>query len=216
MTALTLAIDNDIVIKLTQMDVYTDGLSAIGVTPQQAGSTEVMLKFLTAAAHGTKLRLRVVEQDRLKAALHTITDLAMTEPESKIAAAMMKAILQAELDLDEGETTLLAIASQRDGLEVATGDKRALRGLPSLAKAYPGLSILKGRFICLEHIFRKICQIHGFRRAREAVLTATHADTTIFAFYDAVAGHGANFALAMKAVVDELKKDAPGWLKPLS
>lgn len=216
MTAVTLAIDNDIVIKLAQMDVYRDGLSVIGVAPTQAGSTETMLKYLTAAAHGTKLRLPAVEQDRLKATVPTITDLAMTEAESKIAVAMMKAILQADLDLDEGETALMAIATQRDGLEVATGDKKALRDLPSLAKAYPGLNVLKGRFICLEQIFRRICQIHGFRRVREAVLTATHADTTIFAFYDAVAGHGANFALAMKAVVeDQINKPAPGWLKSL-
>src|SRR5215469_5968516 len=112
MTALTLAIDNDIVIKLAQMDVYRDGLSAIGVSPEQAGSTQTMLNYLTAAAHGTKLKLPSQEQDRLKSAIHTLTDLVMTDAESKIAAAMMKAILQADLDLDEGETALMAIATQ--------------------------------------------------------------------------------------------------------
>ena len=79
MTALTLAIDNDIVIKLAQMDVYRDGLSAIGVSPEQAGSTQTMLNYLTAAAHGTKLKLPSQEQDRLKSAIHTLTDLVMTD-----------------------------------------------------------------------------------------------------------------------------------------
>lgn len=216
MTELTLAIDNDIVIKLAQMDVYADGLSAIGLTPTQAGSTAAMLNYLTAVAHGTKLKLPEVEQDRLRAAIHTIADLEMTEEESMVAAAMMKAILQADLDLDEGETALMAIATQRNDLDIATGDKRALRDLPNLATAYPSLQVLKGRIICLEQIFRKICEVHGFRRVRDAVLTATHADTTIFLIYDAVAGHGANFMSGMKTVIrEQINRYAPGWLKSI-
>jgi hypothetical protein len=217
MTSIALAIDNDIVIKLAQMDAYKDGISAIGVNLSQVASTTQMLDYLATAPHSGKLNLTLAEQGRLHDAVKTIADVGMTVTESQVAAAMMKSILLGGLDLHEGETALMAIATQRATLEVATGDKRALKDLPKLATAYPPLAKLMGRIICLEQIFRKICKKHGFKRIRAAVVSAPHADQIISMFYDEAATKGdAAFIAGMSFVIQQqINAVAPGWLKAI-
>jgi hypothetical protein len=217
MTHLRLAIDNDIVVKLAQMDAYIDGLSAIGVGPSEVASTTQMLTYLATAPHTGKIKLTPAEQSRLHQAVKTIADIGMTTAESLVAVAMMKAILLAGLDLQEGEAALMAIAIERPALEVATGDKRALRDLPKLAAIYPRLAGLKGRVICLEQIFRNLCGQKTIKRVRAAVVQAPHADATITGFYDETASKGdPAFIAGMNFVIQkQITETAPGWLKAL-
>lgn len=210
MTDVMLLIDNDVVIKLAQMGVYREGIESVGVKVNQVGSTELMLNFMTRAATTSSLRLTPNEQDRLKAALSTITEIDLTTDESRLAAAMMKAIMLAALDIQEGELLLMAVALKRDGTRVATGDKRALRELPQLATACPDLVRLKGRCFCFEQIIRKVCQLHGLPRARTAIMLARHADAAVTKLYDTLSSSGAEVfrrGLAAKAAAI-----APGWL----
>lgn len=215
MTVLALLIDNDIVIKLAQLDVYVDGLAAIGVTPRQVGSLGAMLRFMG-------LRRREVtrtdaEADRLSKALASIAEIEPTPEEQKLAASLMKAIIGAQLDMDEGEVALMAVAVNRVGVEVATGDKRALRGLPQLAVRVPAIAALRGRMICLEQIFKRLCQAQGLPRIRAAILLARHADGTLTVAYDALSPEGAAaFVSGMDLVVqDRISSVAPNWLKKL-
>lgn len=210
MTAVSLLIDNDIVIKLAQMDVYREGIESIGGKTGHVGSTEPMLRFLARATVTNSLRLTHDEQDRLRKILVTITEVEVTVEEGQLAAAMMKVILEAELDIQEGELLLMAIALKREGIRIATGDKRALRDLARLARAYPDLVRLTGRFICLEQIFKNICRLHGLARVRTAVVLARHADSTITKAYDVLSPGGAS--AFRQGLANEAATVAAAWL----
>jgi len=205
-----LLIDNDVVIKLAQMDVYREGIESLDVRTTQVWSTEWMLAFMTRAATTRSLRLTTSEQDRLRAILPTIVEMDITEEESRSAAKMMKNIILAELDIQEGELILMAVGIGRDGTRIATGDKRALRELPRLAVACPELIRLKGRFVCFEQIIKRICQRHGLPRVRTAVLSARHADLSTTKIYDVLSPRGADAVRQGLAI--EAASIAQGWL----
>jgi hypothetical protein len=119
--------------------------------------------------------------------------------------------------MDEGEVALIAVALKRASTIVATSDKRALRTLPALASRFSAVEALRGRLICLEQIFKLLCQRKGLPRVRVAVLSARHADQTITVAYDQLSARGAAaFIAGMDLVIeDRITAFAPNWLKNL-
>lgn len=214
-----LLIDNDIVIKLACMAAYQDGVGSTGFQPSHVGSIGVMLRYMGRASEERRLALtrgNKVHAENLKQVLHSMTEVEPTAQESMAAASAMKAALLNEIDVQEGELTLMVIAATRGGMEVATGDKRALRSLPSLHVHYPALAAVKGKFICLEQIFKALCQRHGLKRIRDAIAAAPNADSTVsFVFGQTSAGGAAQFIAGLDYVTQEqVRVPAPGWLRP--
>lgn len=212
----TLLIDNDVVIKLAQMNAYVDGLSAIDHSPADIGSPSVMLKFMGLFSQEKRQRLTQndAEAARLLAALQSITAIEPTEPEMKTIAALGKLALEHGLDLQAGELMLLGIAISRGGMRVATGDKRALRALPDLASHCAEANALRRQFYCLEQIFKALAHAHDLPRVRTAVTTSPRADETISFAYDRTHSNGKNAFIAfLDMVIEEhIEKPAPGWL----
>jgi hypothetical protein len=217
MRKVSLLIDNDIVIKLAQMDAFVDGISAIGASTKEVGSLGTMLRFMGKSSEANRRRLTVSEQEanRLHQVLAAIIEVEPSIDEQRLAAALMKAIIEAQLDMDEGEVVLFAIGAIRKEVEVATGDKRALRELPHLARMNPVIGALRKRLICFEQIIKRLCQSKGLPRVRTAVLIARHADKTITVAYDMLESKGtAAFVTGMDLVVKErIGNFAPNWLK---
>jgi primosomal replication protein N len=216
---LALLIDNDIVIKLAQLDAYVETLSATGVSPASVGSIAAMLRYMGLASEANRARLTRSEAEghRLAVVLKSITPLEMTADEVKTCNHLMKLILQNELDIDGGELMLMVVAASRGSLDVATGDKRALLSLPSLHDHWPVLATLRGRFWCLESMIRCLCETVGFSFVRTSILRAPHADTALYMVYErASASSGDQFIPLLRFVVKEqLDAAVPGWLKEL-
>lgn len=219
MTQVSLLIDNDVVIKLAQMDAYADAMSALGIKTREIGSLATMLRYMgrTSPDRRAALTRTPEEANRLGDVLPTLVEIEPTPEESRLAAAMMKVILLNELDMQEGEVTLMAVAIERPGTNVATGDKRALRALPALASLFTNLATLKGRFICFEQIFQKICQQYGMPRVRAAVLRAWHADATLAMTYDYFKDRGPKHFIGGLTLVikEQVSTPAPDWLMSL-
>lgn len=212
----TLLIDNDVVIKLAQMNAYVDGLSAIDYSPANVGSPAVMLKFMGLFSEERRQNLTQSEAEaaRLLTALQSITAIEPTEPEVKTIAALGKLAFEHGLDLQAGELILLGIAISRGGMRVATGDKRALRALPDLATHCPEANALRRKFYCLEQIFKALAGAHDLARVRTAVTTSPRADETISFAYDNTQKSGKHAFIAfLDMVIEEhIEKPAPGWL----
>lgn len=213
MNEISLLIDNDVVIKLAQLDAYGDAITALGIAPSDVGSLPPMLDYMSRKL--AKVTKSQDEADRLTQVLLSIAEVTITADESVLATQMMTAILQAHLDMDEGEVMLMAVAMKRPATTLATGDKKALRGLPKLSEAVPALKTLMGRIICFEQIIRKLCEKHGLPRVRSAVLKARHADQTLASAYDELHSSGAKqFIAGLKFVVEhQLPLVAPTWLR---
>lgn len=215
MTSLQLLVDNDIVIALAQMDVFDDGMLAIGVAPSRTGSLGVMLRYMGLESEANRrARTRTKDEaDRLHSAIKQIQVIEPTPPEVQFAARIMRLALENELDLQHGEVALIAIAVSRIDPRFATGDKRAIRSLPDLM-SHVDISALRGRIVCLEQIFKKLCRAKGIARVQKAVAASPYADDTIrLAYENLAAGGAASFIAGMEAVKkDRLDRPAPGWL----
>lgn len=216
---IALLIDNDIVIKLACMNAYQDSIASAGFHAGQVGSIGVMLRYMGRASEERRLILAQGDKahaESLKQVLHSITEVEPTEQECQAAASVMKVALLNEIDMQEGELTLMVVAASRGGIEIATGDKRALRSLPDLQAYWPALAALMGKFICLEQIFKTLCQRHGLKRVRDALAAAPKADSTInFVFDETNSGGATKFIAGLDFVTQEqIRKPAPGWLKP--
>lgn len=212
----SLLIDNDIVIKLAQMNAYADCLSAIGFGASDVGTLAVMLRFmgLWSTERREKLTRNSAEAARLLSVLQSMTAIEPTDAEAKTIAAVGKLALEHGLDLQAGELMLLVIAVSRGGMRVATGDKRALRALPELEKHWPVVSAMRRQLYCLEQIFKALAASHDFARIRSAVTTSPKADDVIAFVYDKTQTSGKhNFMAFLDNIVKEhVEQPAPGWL----
>jgi hypothetical protein len=212
----TLLIDNDVVIKLAQMNAYIDGLSAIDYSPANVGSPAVMLRFmgLFSKEKRQSLTQNDAEAARLLTALQSITAIEPTEPEVKTIAVLGKLAFEHGLDLQTGELMLLGIAISRGGMRIATGDKRALRALPDLETRWPEANALRRKFYCLEQVFNALAAAHDLVRVRTAVTTSPRADETISFAYDKTHSSGKHAFMAfLDMVIEEhIEKPAPGWM----
>ena len=216
--SVTLLVDNDVVIKLARMDAYFDGMTAVGVAVGAVGSLRVMLRYMGIADEQRRMARtgsNKAEADRLNVVLHSIVEVEMTKEESEEAAAVMAQALSEGLDLDSGELMLMVVAARRRGIDVATGDKRAIRSLPGLAALWPVIEAIRERFICFEQIFAMLCKLHGIARVRAAIATAPGSDQTVAYVYDQTSSGGqSRFVAGLEYVIDDhIRVRAPGWLK---
>lgn len=214
-------IDSDVVIKLSRMDAFKDGMTAIGVSAKGAGSLSIMIRAMGLSNSAKRLALtrqNHAEADRLAASLHQLVPIETTEEESQIAAVLMKTILASGLDIQEGELALLVVAACRGGMDFVTGDKRALRELPALAGHWEPLNAMRGRTICLEQIFKRLCSALSFVRIRAAVTTSPQAEPGMTKTYEhaSVNGGGPTFVALLDLIIREhIESGTPGWLKAL-
>ena len=207
MSQLALLIDNDVVIKLAQMRVYGEAIVALGYRRHEVGTLRFMLNYMGKSSNARRLAFMRSQQgaaDQFKIVLDSIQELETTEDEAKLAAQLMRRILLEELDMDEGEVTLIAVAISRKPPALATGDKRALSGVPALALHEPCVTALHGKFICFEQVVKRLCSQLGMPRVRTAIATDRRADPMVTQAYDACASGGqAYFISALDFVVSK-------------
>jgi len=210
-------IDNDVVIKLARMDAYLDAISGMGFVPHQVASLKPMLRHMGRYDQRRTARFTDdgTEAARLFAVLQSIVEIEMTRQEAAISAQIMKAVLSAGLDFDEGELAMCVVAVSRGRLEFCTADKRALKSLPQVEALWKDLGKLRGRCICFEQVFEYLCQKHGLARVAQAVKTCPTTDKAIKAIFDYTAKGGQDLFLRGLQIVieDRISQHARGWLK---
>lgn len=211
-------LDNDVVIKLARMDAYLDAISSMGFTQQQVGSLKPMLRYMGRydARRTARFTDNAAEAARLNTALHSIIVLELTPQEASLAAQVMKAVLSAGLDFDDGELMMCVLAVSRGGLDLCTADKRALKSLPQVEALWADLAKLRGRCICFEQVFEHLCQKHGLARVAQAVKTCPSTDKAIRDIFNYTMKGGQELFLRGLQVVieDRISQHARGWLKP--
>ena len=218
--SVTLLVDNDVVIKLARMDAYIDAMTAVGIAVGEIGSLRVMLRYMGIADEQRRMartESNKAEADRLNVVLHSIVEVELTKEESEEAATVMALVLANGLDLNAGELMLLIVAARRGGIDVATGDKRAIRSLPGLAKLWPVIDAMRERVICFEQIFAKLSTVRGVARVRTAISMAPRSDKTVaFVYEQTSSGGSSRFVAGLEYVMDDqIRGPAPGWLRKL-
>lgn len=155
------------------LDALATALGSTGAGLAVLGS----LRFVIVPKLSNLERLDAVAE--LEKFLDAVEILEPSDDEVSLAAALEEAAALAGLEIDGGESLLLSIALQRAVGKVATGDKRALNGIATLAESDDQLEALRGRFFSLEQIVYAILECTDFNDLRGHVCADQNCDKAI-------------------------------------
>ncbi|OBP72350.1 hypothetical protein BAE42_16195 [Mesorhizobium loti] len=173
-------VDNDVVLK-----VCCYGLDAALITTlAKYGGTPAMLPLARYVVLGRIKRDRSLQsQETALAALERVLkDLGIVEPdeaEIHLAASFEAAAQARNLELDGGESQLLAILISRGLKLLITGDKRAVRAIEELAAD----KLTCGSIACLEQLIATILAQLGPVVLRQHICAEPAADRALTACF---------------------------------
>ncbi len=204
-------IDNDVVLKTACYELVGETISATtvaGVPPAMLGVGRFVIRGRLARA------TNIADRARASAAFATMLQvIALVEPDdAELAAA---ADLEAEanrrdLELDGGESQLLAILASRGCSLLLTGDKRAVGAMAVVATTEAA-----ARVACLEQLIAHIVGIAGSAAVRPRVCAEPHVDraiTSCFGCSMAAAPADTDILEGLASYVAHLDRAAPGML----
>jgi len=169
-------LDNDVVYKLARWDSLSylqkaveHDLSAIGAL----GSLRYVI-----GPRLDKLN-REPARKQFQTFLESIQIVEPSDAEIELAAQIEETATLAEVEVDNGESLLIAIGVNRAIEKIATGDKRAISGIANVAKAIEEIKSLKGRLLSFEQIVAKLCFDLGFGELRSRICSDAQCDKAI-------------------------------------
>ena len=206
-------VDNDIVIKVASWRLGSEMLASTtleGVPPALLGVARYVVWDRLAKAN------HLVDRYAATAAFNALLEvLAVVEPtdeEIADAADFELAAVASGLELDPGESQLLAILIRRDCDALLTGDKRAIHAMERIA---PKSAF--GRVACLEQLITDVVRRDNVGRTRIHVCsepTADRAITTCFACSSSAALKKSETIAGLSSYCEHLRVGAPSILLP--
>jgi len=168
-------VDNDIVEKMARWSCIGDFPASLSI---DTGSVAYLQSLRFVVGERLKALRPTVVYDRFEEFLTGASPVEPTEPEIDLAATIESISQQDGLDLDVGESLLIAVAIARKLRKVATGDKRAICSCPALVNRIREVESLRGCFISLEQILARLLSALGAESLRLGVCSDADADKT--------------------------------------
>lgn len=209
MTDLVL-LDNDIALKISCYDLVEEMLAVVtpgGRFPAMLGVGKYVMR--AKAERSSKINdvaLAAASIDRLIGAVALIEP---NEAELQLAADLEADAVRLGLELDSGESQLLAILTCRGYRLLVTGDKRAIKAMATIAP-----QIANGRVLCLEQLVARILATVEFDSVRARVCREPRVDQAVtICFGCGQSSIQVEEALqAIGSYVRDLSRGAPGIL----
>lgn len=203
-------LDNDVVLKAACYALTPEALAAAtsdGTAPGMLGVGRFVIRRRVERA------TNIVDRDQARASLEQmIAAVEMFEPtddELALAADLEAEASRQGLELDGGESQLLAIVAKRNFHCLLTGDKRAITAMAVVAMA-----LAAGRILCFEQLMARIVAAVGVDAVRPRVCAEPRVDRALTVCFgcarDAVPH--ADVVAGLASYVGHLELAAPGVL----
>ncbi len=206
-------VDNDVILKTACYALVVETIDATtiaGIPPAMLGVGRFVIRGrLTRAAN-------IADPERARAAFDRMLPLvALVEPddaELAIAAELEAEANRRDLELDGGESQLLAILANRRCNLLITGDKRAIVAMSVVAAGEAA-----ARVACLEQLIAHIVGAVGLAAVRPRVCAEAKVDRAITACFGcsmAPPPADAGVIAGLASYAAHLDRTAPGVLLP--
>jgi hypothetical protein len=208
-------VDNDIILKICCYDAVeelTECLAGKTRTMQVLGAARYVLRKVISK------RRNIVDKHNavrcLERILTTATEIEPTYEELMLAARFEEAAQEQGLDLDSGESQLLAVLIGRSALLLVTGDKRAVRAIEPIVIARGYDHQVAGRVACLEQIVMTLIERYGIERFRDRVCNETEIDMTMTICFKCASGSYCleSVAQSLNSYIGDIRRHAPNVL----
>lgn len=205
-------VDNDVALKIVCYSLADEMVAASsldGTPPAILGVGRFVIRGRLARSSS------IVDVERAKAAferlLNAVSLLEPDEAELAMAAELEAEANRRDLELDGGESQLLAILANRAYRLLITGDKRAIRAIAVIAKTE-----VDERIACLEQLMAHLAQIAGIDAIRTCVCAEPKVDRAISICFSCVkaAPELGGVLAALASYIGHLNSEAPGVLLP--
>lgn len=203
-------LDNDVVLKVACYALVTEALAATtsdGSPPGMLGVGRFVLRRRVERA--TNVVDRDQACDSLERMIAAVEMFEPTEDELALAADLEAEASRQGLELDGGESQLLAIVARRNFHCLLTGDKRAISAMAAVA-----IELAAGRILCFEQLMARIVFVVGADAVRPRICAEPQVDRALTACFgcarDAVPQ--ADVVDGLASYVGYLKRTAPGVL----
>jgi hypothetical protein len=203
-------LDNDVALKVASYSLVNETLAVSTVCGAPPGLLSVarfvMRKRLARASN-------LQDIDRAKAALEAMLNavelLEPTDDEIAMAAELENEARKNGLDLDVGESQLLAILARRDCQVLITGDKRAIAAISKVAIGWA-----RERLACLEQLLAAMIETAGIGAIRQRVCSEPQVDRAITACFACASDNAGkdDVASGLLSYIKHLERSAPGVL----
>ncbi len=168
-------LDNDVILKVARYSLVDEMLAAIPADDATLGMLGVGRFVVRGRIERDR---RLADPARALAAFEELlartTLLEPTADEIALAAQLEAEASRVDLELDGGESQLVAMLACRACCLLITGDKRAVMAISEVAR-----HLAEGRIACLEQLVAQIVARVGSARVRQAVCAEPTADRAL-------------------------------------
>lgn len=206
-------LDNDVVLKVACYALADETLAAAtidDVPPAMLGVGRFVVRSRLARASN------IADPARAAAAFERmLAAMTMAEPddaEMAAAADLEAEAIRRDLELDGGESQLLAMLANRGCSLLITGDKRAIAAMAIVAAAQAG-----SRVACLEQLIAHVVSAKGTPAVRPRICAEPNVDRAVtgcFACASPAAPDDADVMGGLASYIGHLDRSAPGVLVP--
>lgn len=174
-------VDNDILLKGSCYGLLRELVAATPGDVPQAGILGVARFIIPKLIAKQELMSTepVRAQERFESFIHENGVVEPTAEEQQLAAELESMAQQLAVNLDSGESQLVAILVRRSIAFLTTGDKRAIVALERLLDSHGALSVIGGRITCLEQLVRRLLEACDHQEIRKAICAEPKIDKTL-------------------------------------
>ncbi|MRK01961.1 hypothetical protein GEV27_10545 [Aeromicrobium sp. S22] len=181
---LEIVIDNDVLLKTARYGVVDalDHIDCADGCPHESGILGAA-RFVVGKRLDRLARRGDIGDHRVSAwreALPRFIEVEPTDDELRLSAEMEENAIARGLELDGGESQLVAIAIMRGEAIVLTGDKRAVVAVEQLMSDVHELASIAGRVASFEQAVRQLATSLDVLELRASVCADRAADTAVY------------------------------------
>ncbi len=206
-------LDNDVVLKAASYALADEAVAATtinDVAPAMLGVGRFVIRNRLSRASNIADVPRAAEAFEQMLAAMTLVE--PDDDEMAAAADLEAEAIRRDLELDGGESQLLAILANRACSLLITGDKRAIAAMAIVAAAVAG-----GRVACLEQLVAHVVATSGTPSVQPRICAEPNVDraiTNCFACSCPETPDVADVLAGLASYIGHLDRSAPGVLVP--
>lgn len=205
-------VDNDVVLKTCCYGVVDE---VIGCLSGQTRTVHVLGAIQYVLSNAITKKKNILDKktaaERLAKFLGMVEHLEPDADELLLAAEFEAAAQAQDLELDAGESQLLAVLIRRSAALLLTGDKRAIRAIEPVVDASGHIQFTEQRVACLEQVVLALVNRHGAELVHQRVCNEAAVDKSLAICFACTSGkcNPESILQGLSSYINSLRSDAP-------
>jgi hypothetical protein len=204
--------DNDVILKTCCYGVVDEVIDCLA---RRAWTIKVLGVAKYVLGRAITKRKNIADRESATHRLaYLLSRVALIEPSDEellLAAGFEETAQSLGVELDGGESQLLAVLIRRSAGLLLTGDKRAIRAIEPVLETSGGREQVTRRVACLEQLVMSLVGSHGAEAIHRCVCREAAVDKSLSSCFACASGvcNGQSILEGLGSYIRDLRRDAP-------